>query len=174
MARIAILTASDKGAAGLRADASGDAIERRLLAAGHELSKRLVIPDDRDTIARTLALWSDERLADIIVTTGGTGLTERDVTPEATGDVAERDVPGIPVALWINGLKKTPFAILSRGIAVTRGETFIVNLPGNPRAVEEGMDVLLPLFDHIATLLRGSLEHRSAADSGHSEDASTA
>lgn len=170
MARIAILTASDKGALGERADASGDVIERRLRAGGHALTARAIVPDDRQAIARTLEQWSDANVAEIIVTTGGTGLTARDVTPEATRDVAERDVPGIPIALWINGLNKTPFAILSRGVAVTRGETLIVNLPGNPRAVDEGMDVLLPLFDHVATLLRGSLEHRTAADSGHAND----
>ena len=172
MARIAILTASDKGAAGERVDASGDVIERRLRVSGHDLTARVIVPDDREAIARILAQWSDDRVAEIIVTTGGTGLTARDITPEATRDIAEREVPGIPVALWINGLKKTPFATLSRGIAVTRGETLIVNLPGNPRAVDEGMDVLLQLFEHIATLLRGSVEHTSAADSGHSSEQS--
>lgn len=171
MARVAILTASDQGAAGERADASGDAIEARLRAQGHQVVARITVPDDREVVARTLKDWCDSVLAEIVITTGGTGLTARDVTPEATRDIAERDVPGIPVALWLEGLKKTPYAILSRGVAVTRGHTLIVNLPGNPKAVEEGMDVLLPLFDHIATLLSGSFEHRTASDTGHASGA---
>lgn len=167
MARVAILTASDKGAAGERADISGDLISRRISDDGHLLVGRVTVPDDRQTIADTLAAWSDADLADVIITTGGTGLTARDVTPEATRDIAERDVPGIPVALWMEGLKKTPFAVLSRGVAVTRARTLIVNLPGNPKAVAEGMDVLLPLLGHIATLLGGAFEHRTDLDTGH-------
>ncbi len=167
MARVAILTASDKGAAGERADISGDLILRRLEEGRHLLVGRVIVPDDRQAIADALAAWCDADLADLIITTGGTGLTARDVTPEATRDIAERDVPGIPVALWMEGLKKTPFAVLSRGVAVTRGRTLIVNLPGNPKAVAEGMDVLLPLLGHIATLLGGSFEHRTDTDTGH-------
>jgi molybdenum cofactor synthesis domain-containing protein len=167
MARVAILTASDKGASGERADASGDAVEARLRAVGHHVVARITVPDEREVIGRTLADWCDSAVAEIVITTGGTGLTARDITPEATRDIAERDVPGIPVALWMEGWKKTPYAVLSRGIAVTRGQTLIVNLPGNPKAVEEGMDVLLPLFDHIATLLVGTVEHRTDSDTGH-------
>lgn len=159
MARIAILTASDKGAAGERTDTSGDTIARRIAEAGHELARREIVPDDRSTLAATLSTWADDGIADVILTTGGTGLTPRDVTPEATRDVAERDVPAIPIALAVAGLQKTPFAALSRGIAVTRGTTLIVNLPGSPKAVDEGLDVLLPLFPHIADLLVGPLEH---------------
>ena len=118
MARVAILTASDKGAAGERADISGDLILRRLEEGRHLLVGRVIVPDDRQAIADALAAWCDADLADLIITTGGTGLTARDVTPEATRDIAERDVPGIPVALWMEGLKKTPFAVLSRGVAV--------------------------------------------------------
>jgi molybdenum cofactor synthesis domain-containing protein len=164
--RVALLTCSDKGAAGLRADASGDAAERRITAAGHVLAARAIVSDDREDIANVLRGWCDAGVADIVVTTGGTGLAPRDVTPEATRAVAERDVPGLPVALAIEGLKKTPFAVLSRGIAVTRGRALIVNLPGNPKAVEEGLDVLLPLFSHIGAVLSGPLEHRTAADRG--------
>ncbi|MBI5948042.1 MAG: MogA/MoaB family molybdenum cofactor biosynthesis protein [Chloroflexi bacterium] len=159
MARVAILTASDKGAAGARADLSGDAIERLCRAAGHEVVRRAIVPDDREALARTLAAWCDEGLASVVVTTGGTGLTPRDVTPEATREIAERDVPGIPIALAVAGLRSTPFAALSRGIAVTRGATLVVNLPGSTKAVEEGMAVLLPLFGHVAELLAGPVEH---------------
>lgn len=165
MARIAILSASDKGAAGERADTSGDTIARRIAAAGHDLTRREIVPDDRSTLAARLALWADEGIADVILTTGGTGLTPRDVTPEATRDIAKRDVPAIPIALAVAGLQKTPFAALSRGIAVTRGKTLIVNLPGSPKAVDEGLDVLLPLFPHIADLLAGPLEHDPSAAS---------
>jgi len=163
MARIAILTASDKGAAGVRADLSGDAIDRLCRAAGHEVVRRAILPDDRGMLAQTLGAWCDEGIASIVVTTGGTGLTPRDVTPEATRDIADRDVPGIPIALAIGGLRKTPFAALSRGVAVTRGNTLVVNLPGSTKAVEEGMAVLLPLFDHVAELLAGPVEHDGPA-----------
>ena len=161
MARIAILTASDKSAAGERDDRSGQIIEDRVRAAGHEVTQRAVVADDRGAIASQFATWADQGAADVIITTGGTGLTPRDVTPEATRDVAERDVPGIPTALAIAGLQSTPFAALTRGVAVTRGKTLIVNLPGSPKAVAEGMDVLLPLLDHVAELLAGPVEHQA-------------
>jgi molybdopterin adenylyltransferase len=169
MARIAILTCSDKGAAGGRADSSGDLAEERCRAAGHHVVARLLVADDRDQIAATLASWADDGIADVVLTTGGTGLSPRDITPEATKDVAERDVAGIPVALWLEGLKKTPYAVLSRGVAVTRGRTLIVNLPGNPKAVAEGLDVLLPLLPHIADVLSLPLEHVTDADTGHTD-----
>lgn len=166
MARVAILTASDKGAARERDDASGDLAERRCRDAGHEVVARAMVADDRAAIAAQLREWADGEVADWVVTTGGTGLTERDVTPEATKDVAERDVPGVPVALWVEGLKKTPYAVLSRGVAVQRRKTVIVNLPGSPKAVDEGMDVLLPLFPHVTRLVSAPMEHLTPADSG--------
>jgi molybdopterin adenylyltransferase len=159
VARIAILTASDKGSAGQRADLSGDAIATRCAEAGHVVTRRTIVSDDRPAIAAILRAWADDAAADIVLTTGGTGLTPRDLTPEATRDVAERDVPGIPIALALNGLAKTPYAALTRGLAVTRGNTLIINLPGSPRAVNEALDVLLPLFGHVADLLAGPLEH---------------
>jgi molybdenum cofactor synthesis domain-containing protein len=165
--RIAILTASDRATEGTREDTSGDVIARRAEEAGHEVVARTVSRDDHATIAGQLRAWADAGVADIIITTGGTGLGPRDVTPEATREVGERDVPGLPIALAHYGLTKTPFAVLSRGIAVTRRNALIVNLPGNPRACEEGMDVLLPLLKHIALMLAGPFEHRAAADSGH-------
>ena len=167
MARFAILTCSDAGAAGNRADASGDLAVSSVLAAGHHVVARAMVPDDRATIAATLREWADAGLADLILTTGGTGLAARDVTPEATRDIAERDVPGLPLALALEGLKHTPFAVLSRGVAVVRARTLIVNLPGNPKAVAEGMQVLLPLAAHIADILAGPYEHRSPTDTGH-------
>lgn len=165
--RVAILTASDQGAAGARDDVSGATIREALAAAGHAVVGTAILPDDRHRIAETLRAWCDGGAVDLVVTTGGTGLGPRDVTPEATRDIGERDVPGLPLALALEGLKHTPFAVLSRGVAMTRGRTLIVNLPGNPRAVEEGLTVLVPLLDHIARVLAGPLEHREAADSGH-------
>lgn len=159
MTRVAILTASDSGARGDRADASGDVIATRCVEAGHTLVRRAILGDDRASLAAALAGWCDEGIADVIITTGGTGLTARDVTPEATREIGEREVPGIPIALALGGLRKTPFAALSRGVAVTRGVTLVVNLPGSPGAVAEGMDVLLPLLDHVAELLRGPVNH---------------
>ena len=159
MSRIAILTTSDKGAAGERHDASGDLIAERCFESGHEITDRALVPDERSAIAAILAEWCDANRADIVITTGGTGLTARDVTPEATRDIAQRDVPGIPIALAIAGLQKTPYAALTRGIAATRGATLVINLPGSPKAVAEGLDVLLPLFPHITDLLTGPVEH---------------
>jgi molybdenum cofactor synthesis domain-containing protein len=159
MVRIGILTTSDKGAAGERDDVSGDTIEQRCVDAGHAIAARALVPDDRRTIAGVLASWCDAGTIDVVITTGGTGLTPRDVTPEATRDIAERDVPALPMALAVAGLQKTPFAALSRGVAVTRGRTLVVNLPGSPKAVSEGLDVLLPLISHAAELLAGPVEH---------------
>jgi len=159
VARVAILTLSDKGAAGERADEAGSIIEARLREAGHEVALRAILPDERELISRTLADWCDRGVADVIVTTGGTGLTSRDVTPEATLAVAERHVPGLATAILLRGLQSTPYAALSRGVAVVRGKTLIVNLAGSAGAARDGLDVLLPLLDHIAELLRGPVEH---------------
>lgn len=162
MTRVAVLTASDKGAAGEREDVSGQTIARMLLEAGHEVVRHDIVADERALIAEHLRVWADMEICDVILTTGGTGLTPRDQTPEATRDIAERDVPGIPIALIQNGLRHTPYAALTRGVAVTRGRTLIVNLPGSPKAVAQGMDVLLPLLGHVAELLEGPLEHGQA------------
>ncbi len=159
MARVAILTLSDKAAAGEREDEAGRIIETRVREAGHEVSARAVLPDDRERISATLAEWCDRNLADVILTTGGTGLTPRDVTPEATLAVAERLVPGLTTAILLRGLQSTPYAALSRGVAVVRGKTLIVNLAGSTGAVRDGLEVLLPLLDHIAELLQGPVEH---------------
>ena len=159
MARIGILTASDKGAAGERVDLSGALVAERCRAESHAIVRQAVLADDRPAIATALRVWCDAGNLDVIITTGGTGLTARDVTPEATRDIAERDAPGIPLALAIAGLRNTPYAALTRGIAVVRGATLIVNLPGSPKAVAEGLDVLLPLLGHISELLAGPVEH---------------
>jgi molybdenum cofactor synthesis domain-containing protein len=159
VARVAILTVSDRGAAGEREDLGGPLIAGLAEGGGHRVVARAVVPDEVEKIAAVLREWADGGICDVVITTGGTGLTPRDVTPEATRVVAEREVPGIVVALVTNGLGHTPFAALTRGLAVTRGRTLIVNLPGSPKAVAQGMGVLLPLLDHVAELLAGPVEH---------------
>ena len=152
--RYCILTASDKGARGERADKSGDIIVQWMEEAKAVLAERLVLGDERDELANQLRNWADENKADVIFTTGGTGFTARDITPEATRDVIERHVPGIAEALRAEGLKKTPHAMLSRGIAGIRKKTLIINLPGSPKAVTEGMEVLEPVLKHAVETLR--------------------
>lgn len=136
-------------------DVSGAALEDGIQAAGGRAVLRAVVADDRQKISDILQSWSDGGTVDVVLTTGGTGLGPRDVTPEATRDVAEREVPGLAELLRLRGLEKTPYAALSRGAAVTRGKTLIVNLPGSPAGAREGLAVLLPLLRHAAAIMAG-------------------
>ncbi|HLE81422.1 MAG TPA: MogA/MoaB family molybdenum cofactor biosynthesis protein [Dehalococcoidia bacterium] len=160
---VGVLTISDKGFQGQREDLSGPAIRRLVEQGGGQVARYLVLPDEHAEIARTLATWADEGVLDVVLTTGGTGLSPRDVTPEATKEVIRQEVPGIAEALRSESLKKTPMAMLSRGIAGVRGRTLIVNLPGSPKAVAECLEVLLPVLSHAVETLRESVEEHPRA-----------
>ena|SRR6266704_1577170 len=151
--RIGILTVSDLGAVGQRADMSGDAIFAWAEEKGYQVVVRSVVPDEADRIAGKLARWADSGEVDVVLTTGGTGLTARDVTPEATAAVLDRSAPGIAEALRATAAPQFPRAWLSRGVAGTRGRTLIVNLPGSSGGVRDGLAVLDGLLDHAVELV---------------------
>jgi len=153
--RIGILTVSDLGASGQRPDTSGDAIQHWAAARGYEVVVRSVVPDETGGIAGKLIRWADSGEMDVILTTGGTGLTARDVTPEATSAALERAAPGIAEALRATAAPRFPRAWLSRGVAGTRGKTLIVNLPGSTSGVHDGLAVLAELIEHAVELVSG-------------------
>jgi molybdenum cofactor synthesis domain-containing protein len=153
--RVGVLTVSDLASQGRRADDSGDAVAAWAAGRGFELVVRSVVPDETDRIAAKLTRWSDSGEVDLVLTTGGTGLGTRDVTPEATLAVLDRSAPGIAEALRAAAAPKFPRAWLSRGAAGTRGQTLIVNLPGSTGGVKDGLAVLDDLVDHAVALVRG-------------------
>lgn len=157
--RVAILTVSDGASRGERDDTSGAAIRELIVGIGGEVTHAAVIPDERPEIAATLALWCDGGEVDLVVTTGGTGLSARDVTPEATMDIAERAVPGLAEAMRTAGLQKTRRAMLSRAVVVVRKSTLIVNLPGSEKGVRENLGAILDVLPHAVELLQGQTEH---------------
>lgn len=153
--RVAVLTVSDAGARGQRVDTSGAAIVRWAEGRGYELAARALVPDEATAITQTLLQWCDDDLADLVLTTGGTGLGPRDVTPEATRAVIEREAPGIAELLRVSFMKDFPKAALSRGLAGTRQRTLVVNLPGSPGGVKDALGALELVVDHAVAILRG-------------------
>jgi molybdenum cofactor synthesis domain-containing protein len=154
-----VLTASDRSAAGEREDTSGADVSRRLEQLGFAV-ERMVVPDEKGRISRALAAAT--AVHPLVVTTGGTGLTPRDVTPQATKAIVDYEVPGMAEAMRAAGRAKTPFADLSRGVVGVRGRTLIVNLPGSPKGALESLEALVPLLDHALETLAGPHDHAAA------------
>lgn len=153
--RAGVLTMSDKGSRGERVDQSGRAIKEILAANGFQVERMEIVPDDRERIQEKLIAWCDLFHLDLIITTGGTGFSPRDVTPEATAAVLERPAPGISEAIRYAGLAKTPHAMLSRAVSGIRGRTLIINLPGSEKAVRESLAAVLPALPHGLEVLSG-------------------
>jgi molybdenum cofactor synthesis domain-containing protein len=158
----AVLTISDSVSAGVRTDRSGPAVRDRLEQLGWSVTVMEVIPDEMDEIGARLATLADGGQISAIFTTGGTGVAPRDVTPEATRAILEREIPGIGELMRARGRESTPLAVLSRSVAGTRGRVLIVNLPGSPKGAVESLDAIGELVPHVLELLRGRTEHASA------------
>jgi molybdopterin adenylyltransferase len=155
MFKVGILTISDKGSRGERQDKSGEAIREILSSIDTRIANYDIVPDEKELIVEKLVKWVDEDDLDVLLTTGGTGLTPRDVTPEATLAVVDKIVPGFAEAMRAESLKKTPMAMLSRAVAGTRGKCLIINLPGSTKAVRECLEVILPALPHAVETLKG-------------------
>ena len=155
--RFGILTLSDRSAKGERADASGPALADLIRAQGWSVTKQAILPDDESAIRAALIEWADGGEVDVILTTGGTGFAPRDVTPEATRKVIQREAPGLAEAMRAESLKKTPHAMLSRAVAGIRGQTLIINLPGSPKGAVENLQIVLPVLPHAVQLLTDDL-----------------
>ena len=153
--RIAIITLSDKGAKGEREDESGKAIREMVSVIGAEINHYEILPDEQVQIVGALVRLCDAGNIDLIITTGGTGVSPRDVTPDATRSVIERELPGMAEAMRAESIKKTPHAMISRAVVGIRKQTLIVNLPGSPRAVRENLAVLLPALTHAVEKIKG-------------------
>jgi molybdenum cofactor synthesis domain-containing protein len=161
--RVAILTISDRSSRGERPDTSGEALAGQVTGMGWEVSQTAIIPDEMDQIQTRLTEWADSHTIDIILTTGGTGFSPRDVTPEATSAVIERSAPGLAEAMRATSLRFTPHAMLSRAVAGIRGQTLIINLPGSPTGAVENLQVVMPVLPHAVELLSSSPH----AEQGH-------
>lgn len=160
--RAGILTISDKASRGERVDTSGSAIAELLESIDASVARSEVVPDEHERIAAILRAWADSDELDVVLTTGGTGLGPRDVTPEATAEVIERPVPGLAELMRAAGVKHTPMAALSRGVAGVRGRCLIVNLPGSEKGVRQNLSAVIDLLPHAVELLRGRIGDHAA------------
>lgn len=161
--RFAVLTVSDRSARGERPDASGPALVEIIKHRNWEIVRQAILPDEQKLLEKTLSDWSDRGDIDVILTTGGTGFAPRDVTPEATRAVIQREAPGLAEAMRAIGQAKSPHAMLSRAVAGIRGKALIINLPGSPKGAVENLEVVLPALEHAVKLLRDDPE----AEKGH-------
>jgi molybdopterin adenylyltransferase len=166
MLNAGILTVSDKGSRGEREDKSGEAIREMLTGMGASVVKYDIVPDEKEAISAKLTEWADAGGLDLVLTTGGTGLARRDVTPEATLAVIDRAVPGFAEAMRAVSLEKTPMAMLSRAVSGMRGDCLIINLPGSTRAVRECLEVILPAIPHAVEIIRGEVTEHSLPEAG--------
>jgi len=156
--KIGILTVSDKGSRGERQDASSESIRKNLTRLDAQIERYEIVPDEQKVISARLREWADKGGLDIVLTTGGTGLSPRDVTPEATLAIVDRLAPGFGEAMRAESLKITPLGVLSRAVAGIRKSTLIINLPGSPKAVQECLEAILPALPHAVEVLRGEAE----------------
>lgn len=159
MITVAILTVSDSAAAGTRADLSGPALEQRCQELGWTVAARAIVPDEEPAISAQLQQWADASAASVLLTTGGTGIALRDVTPEATRAILDREIPGIAELMRMRGLEQTKFSVLSRAVVGIRRRSLIVNLPGSPRGAVHSLGVVEPVIPHIVDLLQGRTQH---------------
>jgi molybdenum cofactor synthesis domain-containing protein len=153
-----VLTVSDKGASGARLDTSGPAIQEMVRGAGFQITAIAMVPDEVPAITAIITEWADHGAIDLLLTTGGTGLSPRDVTPEATRPLLEREIPGISEAMRLASLRQTPYAALSRGVAGIRKASLVINLPGSERAATENLAAVLPILHHAIEKIRGGNE----------------
>lgn len=162
MIKVAVLTLSDKGSKGKREDISGPAIAKIIKKISGKVVNYEILPDEKNLIKKKLLSLCNK--VDLILTTGGTGISPRDVTPDATLEVITREIPGIPEAMRYKGLKKTPYAMISRAVAGVKGKTLIINLPGSPKGVKENLGVILPVILHAIEKIKGSKKECARTD----------
>lgn len=160
--RFGILTLSDRSSRGERVDASGPALADLIHAQNWSVTREMILPDDESAIISILTAWADSKDFDVILTTGGTGFAPRDVTPEATRSVIQRETPGLTETMRAESLKKTPHAMLSRAVAGIRGRTLIINLPGSPKGAIENLQTIIPVLPHAVQLLTDNPESESS------------